>query len=124
MALPIEPKRGEIWWVALDPTQGSEIKKTRPGVVISSDSVRKLPVRLVVPLTEWDDRFYNRMPWIVRIVPSNLNGLDKIFGADTLQSRCLSNESRFTKPIGKLEPDLLDEVAAAMALLVDYQPKD
>lgn len=28
-------KRGEVWLAALDPTVGSEIKKTRPGVVIS-----------------------------------------------------------------------------------------
>jgi mRNA interferase MazF len=29
------PERGEIWWVALDPTLGSEIRKTRPCVVVS-----------------------------------------------------------------------------------------
>lgn len=29
------PQRGEIWIVALDPTKGSEIKKTRPCLVIS-----------------------------------------------------------------------------------------
>ena len=31
------PRRGEVWWVQLDPTQGSEIRKTRPCVVLSSD---------------------------------------------------------------------------------------
>jgi len=29
------PERGDIWWVALDPTLGSEIRKTRPCVVVS-----------------------------------------------------------------------------------------
>ncbi|MDH6105639.1 type II toxin-antitoxin system PemK/MazF family toxin [Anabaenopsis tanganyikae CS-531] len=38
------PKRGEIWLVNFDPTVGAEIKKVRPAVVISSDSVRKLPI--------------------------------------------------------------------------------
>jgi len=33
------PRRGEVWWVALDPTLGSEISKTRPCVVLSRDAV-------------------------------------------------------------------------------------
>jgi mRNA interferase MazF len=33
--LEVIPERGDIWWVALDPTLGSEIRKTRPCVVIS-----------------------------------------------------------------------------------------
>jgi mRNA interferase MazF len=35
------PRRGEIWWANLDPTVGSEIKKTRPCVVISSSVVNQ-----------------------------------------------------------------------------------
>jgi len=46
------PERGEIWWVALDPALGSEIRKTRPCVVVS---VRVLNERrrtvIVVPLS-------------------------------------------------------------------------
>src|SRR5271157_1262370 len=46
------PERGEIWWVALDPTLGSEIRKTRPCVVVS---VKVLNERrrtvIVVPLS-------------------------------------------------------------------------
>jgi mRNA interferase MazF len=33
----MNPKRGEIWWVNLDPTQGREIKKHRPCVIVSAD---------------------------------------------------------------------------------------
>ena len=33
--MEIIPERGEIWWVSLDPTLGSEIHKTRPCVVVS-----------------------------------------------------------------------------------------
>jgi mRNA interferase MazF len=39
-------KRGEVWLVNLDPTIGSEIKKTRPAVIISSDLMGILPVKL------------------------------------------------------------------------------
>ena len=35
------PRHGEIWWVALDPTLGSEIAKTRPCVVLSRDIINQ-----------------------------------------------------------------------------------
>jgi mRNA interferase MazF len=53
----IQPRRGEIWMVDLDPVRGSEIQKKRPCVVISSDAVGKLPVKLVAPITEWKDHY-------------------------------------------------------------------
>ena len=49
------PKRGEVWLVSLDPTVGSEIRKTRPTVVVSSDSVGVLPVKIVAPITDWKE---------------------------------------------------------------------
>ena len=45
-------KRGDIYWVNLDPKVGSEIKKTRPALVVSPDDVNlKLPRVIVAPLT-------------------------------------------------------------------------
>ncbi len=46
------PQRGEVWWVALDPTLGSEIRKTRPCVVVSVNILneRRRTV-VVVPLS-------------------------------------------------------------------------
>jgi mRNA interferase MazF len=50
--MEVIPERGDIWWVALDPTLGSEIRKTRPCVVMS---IRVLNERrrtvIVVPLS-------------------------------------------------------------------------
>jgi mRNA interferase MazF len=40
--------RGEVWWVSLDPTQGAEIKKTRPCVVLTHDTLNKLRRTVVV----------------------------------------------------------------------------
>ncbi len=40
--------RGEVWWVSLDPTQGSEIKKTRPCVVLTHDTLNQLRRTVVV----------------------------------------------------------------------------
>jgi len=46
------PERGDIWWVVLDPTLGSEIRKTRPCVVISVKVLNeKRRTVIVVPLS-------------------------------------------------------------------------
>ena len=45
-------KRGEVYWVELDPTKGSEIRKTRPCLIVSPDDMNAvLPRVLVAPIT-------------------------------------------------------------------------
>ncbi|NJC98258.1 MAG: PemK family transcriptional regulator [Anaerolineales bacterium] len=95
-------KRGEIWLVNLDPTVGSEIKKTRPVVIISSDLIGILPLKVIVPFTDWKDR-YTSAPWMVRIDPDDDNGLSKPSAADGLQVRSVSQQ-RLVKRLGVLSP--------------------
>ena len=53
------PRRGDVYWVALDPSLGSEIKKTRPAVIVSNDSCNAFGARIVVlPLTSNVDSLY------------------------------------------------------------------
>jgi mRNA interferase MazF len=48
----MEPKRGEVWWVNLDPTQGAEIQKTRPCLVLTGNVLnRTRHTVVVVPLS-------------------------------------------------------------------------
>ncbi|MEO6824303.1 MAG: type II toxin-antitoxin system PemK/MazF family toxin [Nitrosospira sp.] len=52
-------KRGEVWWVEFDPAVGSEIRKTRPAVIVSNDAAnRHLSRVVVVPITRNADRQY------------------------------------------------------------------
>jgi mRNA interferase MazF len=87
-------KQGEVWLINLDPTIGSEIKKTRPAVVVNDDALGKLPLKVIVPLTDWKDR-YDIAPWMVKIMPDKNNNLSKPSAADCFQVRSLS-ELRFT----------------------------
>ena len=52
-------KRGEVWWVEFDPSVGTEIKKTRPAVIVSNDAAnRNLNRVVVVPLTSNTGKAY------------------------------------------------------------------
>jgi mRNA interferase MazF len=51
--------RGEVWWVEFDPSVGSEIRKTRPAVIVSNDAAnRNLARVVVVPVTSNTGRQY------------------------------------------------------------------
>ncbi len=105
-------KRGEIWLVNLDPTIGSEIKKTRPAVIISSDLVGILPLKIIVPFTDWKDR-YETAAWMVRIDPDGNNGLSKSSASDGLQVRSVS-EQRLVKRVGTLTPMQIAQIVQAV----------
>ena len=93
-------QRGEIWLVNLDPTIGSEIRKTRPAVIVSSDLVGILPLKVIVPFTEWKER-YIMAPWMVKIDPDGQNGLSKPSAVDALQIRSVSQQ-RLVQKLGAL----------------------
>lgn len=51
--------RGEVWWVEFDPSVGSEIRKTRPAVIVSNDTANRYTERVVVvPMTSNTGRVY------------------------------------------------------------------
>lgn len=55
----MHPRRGEVWWVAFDPSVGGEIQKTRPAMVISNNGANMALNRLiVVPLTSQIAKVY------------------------------------------------------------------
>lgn len=86
------PKRREIWLINFDPTVGSEIQKMRPAIVISSDAIGKLPIKLVAPITNWKPSFSQNF-WHVKIEPDATNSLTKISAIDALQrQRCRLTE--------------------------------
>ena len=110
-------RRGEVWLINLDPTIGAEIRKTRPAVIVSSDAVGVLPLKVIVPLTDWKDRF-GIAPWMILVEPSAHNGLDKASAADTFQVRSLAQE-RFIRRLGLLDDKQMAEIAQAFVLVLE-----
>ena len=53
--------RFEVWWVNLEPTKGSEIRKTRPCVIISPDELSALKTVIVAPMTSQGFEFPSRI---------------------------------------------------------------
>src|SRR5437868_13723338 len=113
------PLRGEIWIVGLDPAVGAEMQKTRPAIVVSSDVIGKLPLKLAVPVTAWQSQFAGNI-WHVQIVADRQNGLSKDSAADVLQMRCVDLR-RFSKRIGIVAPEILLEITASIGAVVEYQ---
>jgi mRNA interferase MazF len=95
------------------------MKKTRPAVVVSSDGVCLLPLRLVVPLTAWQPR-YERNFWHVRVEADQTTGLDTASAADAFQVRSVAVE-RFLCRRGRAPAGAVRDIVAAIALLVETE---
>ena len=76
-------KRGEVWWVEFDPSVGTEIKKTRPAVIVSNDAAnRNLARVVVVPLTSNTDKIYPGEAVVVIAGQASKAMADQIMAAD------------------------------------------
>lgn len=108
--------KGEIWLINLDPTIGAEIRKTLPAVIVSEDAIGALPLRVIVPLTDWKEH-YSVAPWLIPIMPDPKNGLAKPTAADAFQLRPVSQE-RFVQRIGYLDKDQIRQILKAFQIVI------
>ena len=109
--------QGDIWEINLSPTVGAEIKKKRPALIISDDAMGLLPLKVIVPITEWKDRF-DGAPWMVKIEADSHNGLLKTSALDTFQIRSVSTR-RIVKRIGVVSDEVLEKVKEAIKAVID-----
>lgn len=86
----------------------------RPAVIVNDDRLGRLPLKVVVPITEWKDR-YAIAPWMVRIDPSGENGLTKPSSADCFQIRSLLEE-RLIKKLGSFGAATLFKIKGAVSI--------
>ncbi len=91
-------KRGEIWLVTLDPTVGSEIRKTRPAVVLSPPEIHDhLNTVIVAPMTTAS------RPAPFRI-PVSFGGKKGLIILDQIRT---VDQRRLVKKLGRLQPTTL-----------------
>lgn len=105
--------RGDIWWVRLDPAQGSEIQKTRPCVVLTHNTLNRLRrTVVVVPLST----AAKSHPPIT--IPVNCNAATAVAAID--QIRAVSKH-RLKKKIESLPPNDLDKICQAVSTILEIR---
>jgi mRNA interferase MazF len=111
MTVPPVPRRGEVWWVRLDPTLGSEIGKTRPCLVIGTNVVnQRRRTVIVVPLST------SPAAGPPLLVPVACAGRPAVLVID--QIRAVAKE-RFDRRIGTLSTEDLGTVEDALRQILD-----
>ncbi|BAU67302.1 transcriptional modulator of MazE/toxin, MazF [Stanieria sp. NIES-3757] len=102
-------RRGEIWWVDLDPTKGKEAKKIRACLIIQNDiGNEESDLTTVVPFLS--PKHY---PFVVNVKPSESNQLDKERGLHFNQIRSIDS-SRLKSKLGTLESDYFSQIKRAL----------
>ena len=102
--------RGEVWLAALDPTVGSEIRKTRPCLIISPDRMNSgLRTVLAAPMTSRG----RPAPFRVAV---RFRGKDGLVLPD--QIRTLARQRLLTR-LGTLDPETLTKVLAVLTAMFE-----
>lgn len=99
------PRRGDVFLVSLDPTRGSEIKKTRPCIVVSPDELNlHLQTVIVAPLTSVGRAYPFR-------VPTRFEGKSGFVVLDQLRT---VDRERLAKRLGRLSAPTLEKVLSLL----------
>ena len=76
------PRRDEVWLVSLDPTQGCEMQKTRPGLVVSPNEANEyLRTVIIAPMTTTERPYPTRVSMIFQSKHGQV-ALDQIRSVD------------------------------------------
>ena len=99
---------GSIWLVSFDPSIGTEIRKTRPAVIISGTVFNQRSKVTVLPITSANpsDRL---LPVIVPLVPSVTNGLSSNSFVVCVDPMTF-DKRRLIQCLGQIEPNQLQEI--------------
>ncbi len=107
----MSPRRGEIWWVNLDPTRGSEIKKTRPCVVLGTNVLNeRRHTVVVIPLSTAPQA---AAPLLVPVTCASKPAV-----AVVDQIRAVAKQ-RLRSRIGEISPGELQELEDALRVILE-----
>jgi mRNA interferase MazF len=98
----VELQRGDVWWVRLDPTLGSEIAKTRPCVILSGNIFNRLRRTVVViPLST------SPQPGVPLLVPVRCDGREVVAVTDQIRA---VTKKRLDRRLGELSVEDLEAI--------------
>jgi mRNA interferase MazF len=101
----MEVKRFDVWLVNLDPTVGSEIKKTRPAVIVSPDELNAhLQTVIVVPLTTGRAYAFR--------IPTQVQGRKGVAAIDQIRT---VDKRRLVRKVGAIRGKTKTEMLSALA---------
>lgn len=107
--------RGEVYYVDLEPTKGSEMKKERPCVIVSTNSINYFAsVVIVCPITD----AYGKDSPIHVPIPETEGGLTKKSIAHCGQLRAI-DKTRLAGKLGDLSKDTMNKITKGIAFSMD-----
>jgi mRNA interferase MazF len=104
----MHPRRGEVWWVAFDPSVGGEIQKIRPALIISNNAANAALNRvIVIPLTSQTSKIYPGEAMVT------LNGEQRKAMGDQVMT---ASKQRLRTKLGSLDGTAMTAVEDALLL--------
>ncbi len=114
------PRRGEIFLVSFDPTIGSEIRKTRPALVVQNDAANEFsPITIVAAITS---KLGPRLRPTETLIPAGQAGLTQTSVVLLNQIRSI-DRSRLIKKLGAVDATILRQVGDCLRIsfgLIDF----
>jgi mRNA interferase MazF len=109
-------RRGEIWWVNLDPTVGNETAKKRPCVILQNDiGNARSNTTMVAPLLKGSKAYL----FVVNVKATTVNGLDEDRGIHLEQMRVVDCR-RIDNKLGTLEDNYWNEIEKSVGLVLGF----
>ncbi len=109
-------RRGEIWWVNLDPTVGNETAKKRPCVILQNDvGNARSETTMVAPLLKGLKNY----PFVVNVEATADNGLDEDRGIHIEQMRVV-DDRRIDSKLGTLDDKYWSQIEKAVGIVLGF----
>ena len=108
-----KPEKGDVFLVSLDPTIGTEINKTRPGLIVSNNVANKNSTRVIVaPITSNVSKVFPFHVYLDELKKPSKALLNQVRAVD---------KSRLLKFLVKISDQHLVEVDAAIKIVFDLE---
>ncbi|WP_192843612.1 type II toxin-antitoxin system PemK/MazF family toxin [Leptolyngbya sp. NIES-2104] len=122
MATSSDYRLGSIWLIRFDPSIGSEIQKTRPGIIVSATAFNQRSRVTVLPITSTTPKA-KMLPVMIAIAPSETNGLDVESYAVCIDPATF-DKKRLVKRLGQIEIEQIQQIKQILATYLDLEPPE